>query len=45
VFPIEVSILPVSRDVDFTIDMILGPSPVFVAPYRMTLVELVELKK
>ena len=30
---------------DFTIDLILGSGPVYMAPYRMTPAELAELKK
>ena len=45
VFPDEVSGLPPSRDIDFTIDLIPGASPVSMAPYRMAPAELGELKK
>jgi len=45
VFPNEIPELPPSRDVDFTIDLILGVGLVSMAPYRMAPVELVELKK
>ena len=44
VFPEEVPGLPHSREVEFSIDLVLGTSPVSMAPYRMTSVELVELK-
>lgn len=37
--------LPPSREVDFVIDLVLRVVPVFVAPYKMTPVELAELKK
>jgi len=40
VFPDEISELPPSRDIDFSIDLILGAGLVSVAPYRMALVEL-----
>lgn len=33
------------REVDFSIDLVPSVGPVSIAPYRMTLVELVELKK
>nr|KYP63406.1 Retrotransposable element Tf2 [Cajanus cajan] len=33
------------RDVEFNIDLVPGAGPVSVAPYRMALVELVELKR
>jgi len=45
VFPDEIPELPPSRDVDFSIDLILGAGPVSMAPYRMAPVELAELKK
>jgi len=45
VFRNEIPELPLSRDVDFTIDLILGAGPVFMAPSRMAPTELVELKK
>jgi len=45
VFPNEVSGLPPSRDIDFTIDLIPGAGPVSMAPYRMAPAELVELTK
>ena len=45
VFPNEIPELPPSRDVDFTIDLILGVGPVSMAPYRMAPTELAELKK
>jgi len=43
VFSNEVPGLPLSRDIDFTIDLIPETSSMFVAPYRMTLTELEEL--
>jgi len=45
VFPDEVSGLPPSRDIDFTIDLIPSVGPVSMAPYRMAPAELAELKK
>ncbi|XP_027936156.1 uncharacterized protein LOC114191172 [Vigna unguiculata] len=45
VFPDEIPEFPPSRDVDFTIDLILGVGPVSMAPYRMAPTELAELKK
>ena len=44
VFPAEVPGLPYSREVEFSIDLVPGTSPVSMAPYQMALVELVELK-
>ena len=37
--------LPPSREVEFSIDLVPGTGPVLMAPYRMALAELVELKK
>jgi len=45
VFPEEVPGLPPRREVEFSIDLVLGAGPVSIAPYRMALAELVELKK
>jgi hypothetical protein len=45
VFPEDVSELPPEREVEFTIDLIPGTSPVSMAPYRMSASELSELKK
>jgi len=45
VFPEEVPRLPPNREVEFSIDLVPGTSPVSMAPYRMAPAELVELKK
>ncbi|XP_027343084.1 uncharacterized protein LOC113855653 [Abrus precatorius] len=45
VFSEEVSELPPEREIEFTIDLILGASSIFVALYRMSPVELAEVKK
>jgi len=45
VFLDEILELSPSRDVDFSIDLILGAGPVSMAPYRMAPAELAELKK
>src|ERR1043165_5581242 len=45
VFPEDVSELPPEREVEFTIDLIPGTSPVSMAPYRMSASKLSELKK
>ena len=45
IFPDEIPELPLSRDVDFTIDLIPGAGPVSMTPYRMAPAELFELKK
>jgi len=44
VFPEEVPGLPPSREVEFSIDLVLGTGPVSIAPYRMAPAKLVELK-
>ena len=44
VFPDEVSGFPLNREVEFSIDLVPGIGPVSMAPYRMALAELVELK-
>ncbi|BAT74862.1 hypothetical protein VIGAN_01263400 [Vigna angularis var. angularis] len=45
VFPKEVLGFPPSREMDFAIELMPGTGLVCVAPYRMTLAELAELKK
>ncbi|XP_017406201.1 uncharacterized protein LOC108319548 [Vigna angularis] len=45
VFPEEVPGLPPPQEVEFSIDLVSGAGPVSIAPYRMALVELAELKK
>src|ERR1044072_868259 len=45
VFPEDVSELPPEREVEFTLDLIPGTSPVPMAPYRMSASELSEVKK
>jgi len=45
VFPEDVLGLPPQREIEFTIDLVPGSRPVSVAPYRMSPLELVELKK
>lgn len=44
VFSKELSRLPFDREVEFTIDVIPGTTPIFQAPYHMALGELKELK-
>ena len=44
VCPDELPGLPIQRDVDFIIELHLGPSPISMTPHRMTPVELQELK-
>jgi len=45
VFPDEVLGLPPRREVEFSIDLVPGTGLVSMAPYRMALAKLVELKK
>lgn len=44
VFPEEIPGLPPRRDIDFTIELLLGASPISGTPYRMSVPELIELK-
>ena len=44
VFPDELPRLPPHRDVDFTIELHPGTSPISMTPHRLALVELQELK-
>ena len=44
VFPEELSGLPPQREIEFTIDVVPSATPASITPYRMTLVELKELK-
>jgi hypothetical protein len=44
VFPEEVPGLPLRRDIDFSIDLTPGVVPASRTPYRMSTVEIVELK-
>ena len=44
VFPDELPGLPLHRDVDFSIELHPGTSPIFMTPHRMAPVELQELK-
>ncbi|PRQ51575.1 putative nucleotidyltransferase, Ribonuclease H [Rosa chinensis] len=44
VFPDELPGLPPAREIDFTIDLLPGTTPISLAPYRMAPAELRELK-
>ena len=44
VFPDDISGLPPDREVEFTIDLIPGTEPISIPPYRMSPIELRELK-
>ena len=43
VFPNEVMWIPAKRDIDFTIDLVLGATPISKAAYRMSTPEMLEL--
>ncbi|PNX98486.1 retrotransposon-related protein [Trifolium pratense] len=45
VFPEDVSDLPPEREVEFSIEVVPGTSPISMAPYRMPASELEQLKK
>ncbi|XP_058775333.1 uncharacterized protein LOC131649597 [Vicia villosa] len=45
VFPDEIPNVPPEREVEFSIDLVPGTRPVSMAPYRMSTLELIELKK
>lgn len=45
VFPGEVSGLPPKKEVEFSIDIVLGEGPISIAPNKIALVELAKLKK
>ncbi|GAU47719.1 hypothetical protein TSUD_285060 [Trifolium subterraneum] len=44
VFPKEINSLPPEREIEFSIDLVPGSQPISVAPYRMSPLELRELK-
>jgi hypothetical protein len=44
VFPADITSLPLEREIEFSIYLIPGAEPVSVAPYRMSPLELKELK-
>ena len=45
VFPDELPGMPPDRDIEFSIDLVSGTSPIAKRPYRMAASELAELKK
>ncbi|XP_012567556.1 uncharacterized protein [Cicer arietinum] len=45
VFPKDVNSLPLERDIEFSIDLVPSIGPISMAPYRMSPLELFELKK
>ena len=44
VFPKELPGLPLDREIEFEIELLLGTTPISKAPYRMAPTELKELK-
>ena len=44
VFPDEIPRIPPKRDIEFTIELVPGAVPVSKAPYRMSTLEMLELK-
>ena len=44
VFPEDISQLPPERELEFAIDLVPGASPISIAPYRMSPIELAEVK-
>jgi hypothetical protein len=44
VFVDEILELPPWREIDFSIDLLPGSAPIYKAPYRMSLTELIELE-
>lgn len=44
VFSDDISDLPSEREVEFTIDLVLGTRPISMAPYKMSASELEKLK-
>ena len=44
VFPEDVLGLPPHRDIDFSIELVPGATPIFRDPYRMSTPKLLELK-
>jgi hypothetical protein len=45
VFPEELKGMPPDRDIEFVIELKPGTAPIYKTPYRMTTLELAELKK
>ena len=44
VFPEDLTSLPPHREIEFSIDLVLGTTPILMAPYRFAPAELSELK-
>jgi hypothetical protein len=45
VFPEELPSMPLDREIEFVIQLVLGTAPIFKRPYRMTSNQLAELKE
>ena len=45
VFPEDIPEFPPKREVEFSIDLVPGTRLIFIVPYRMSSLELMELKK
>ena len=45
VFPEDLPGIPIDREIEFSIEVLLGTSPISKAPYRMAPIELKELKE
>ena len=45
VFPKDLLGIPIDREIEFSIDVLPGASPISKAPYRMAPIELKELKE
>ena len=45
VFPEDLLGIPIDREIEFSIDLLLGTSPILKAPYRMAPTKLKELKE
>ena len=44
VFPVDLPKFPLEREIEFSIDLVLGMGPISIASYRMSPMELEELK-
>ena len=45
VFPKDIPEFPSKREIEFTIELVLGTRPISIAPYRMSPLELTKLKR
>ena len=45
VFPDDIPEFPPQREIEFSIELVPGTGPISIAPYRMSPLELAELKK